>query len=146
MLGRDVMLWVWGPGLKTLVVDLDHTICHPALDADQADDPFAAYRSARPNLALIEKLREYHEDGFEIIVHTARNMRTFAGNIEAIEQHTLPLILAWLAEHDVPYDRVVVGKPWCGTEGFYIDDRAIRPREFASLSYAEIVDLVQRDK
>ena len=38
-----------------------------------------------------------------------------------------------------------MGKPWCGTEGFYIDDKAVRPSEFARLSLQEIADLLARE-
>lgn len=40
------------------------------------------------------------------------------------------------------YDEVVIGKTWCGTDGFYVDDRAIRPSEFVNLSYQEILELI----
>jgi capsule biosynthesis phosphatase len=33
---------------------------------------------------------------------------------------------------------VFVGKPWCGHEGFYVDDKTVRPDEFATMSYSEI--------
>ena len=69
-------------------------------------------------------------------------MKTYSGNIGQINVKTLPTIIKWLDQHDVPYDEVVVGKPWCGSDGFYIDDRAIRPNEFANLSYNEIRDLL----
>jgi capsule biosynthesis phosphatase len=39
-----------------------------------------------------------------------------------------------------------MAKPWCGFEGFYIDDKAIRPSEFISKSYEEIIDLLKDEK
>ena len=57
------------------------------------------------------------------------------GKINAL---TLPVILDWLARHDIPFDEVHVGKPWCGTDGFYVDDKAVRPSEFVTLGYEEI--------
>jgi capsule biosynthesis phosphatase len=56
-----------------------------------------------------------------------------------------PVILAWLARHDVPFDELYVGKPWCGTEGFYVDDKAVRPSEFLALSPDEIAALLARE-
>ena len=64
------------------------------------------------------------------------------GTLEKINVHTLPKILTWLDKHQVPYDEVIVGKPWCGDEGFYVDDRAIRPDEFVKLSLSEIHKLL----
>lgn len=116
--------------MKRLVVDLDNTL---TLGGDGQ-----SYESATPNTALIERLRQYKEDGFEIVILTARNMRTYQGQIGKINVHTLPVVLAWLDAHGVPYDEVVVGKPWCGFDGFYIDDRAVRPDEFISLDYAQL--------
>ena len=45
----------------------------------------------------------------------------------------------------MPYDDIVIGKPWCGFEGFYVDDKAIRPSEFSTLSYEEICTLLQKE-
>ncbi|MFN3572809.1 MAG: HAD-IIIC family phosphatase [Phenylobacterium sp.] len=123
--------------MKRLVFDLDGTLT--------IDDPQVDYAERRPNLEVVEKLREYRALGFEIVICSARNMRTFGGQLGKINVHTLPVILDWLARHDVPYDELHVGKPWCGTEGFYIDDKAVRPSEFARLSLQEIADLLARE-
>ncbi|MDO6526825.1 capsular biosynthesis protein [Motilimonas sp. 1_MG-2023] len=123
--------------MKKLVVDLDGTITL----GDTND-----YPNVSPNLDVIKQLRSYKEQGFSICIHTARNMRTHQGNVGLINIHTLPIITAWLDKHDVPYDEVIVGKPWCGHEGFYIDDRSVRPSEFASMSFAEIEALLAKEK
>jgi capsule biosynthesis phosphatase len=123
--------------MKRLIFDLDNTICH----TENGD-----YANAIPRFEVIEKLIEYKKAGFEIVISTSRNMRTFNNNIGKISANTLPLILNWLKENNVPFDEIYVGKPWCGTEGFYIDDRSIRPREFRFLSYKEIVELIKRDE
>ncbi|MCF1428880.1 MAG: HAD hydrolase family protein [Shewanella sp.] len=123
--------------MKRLIVDLDGTLTQ----ADAND-----YSEVSPRLDIIAKLREYQQQGFEIVISTARNMRTFEGNVGKINIHTLPIITAWLDKHQVPYDEILVGKPWCGHEGFYIDDRAVRPSEFARLSQAQIEQLIAEDK
>lgn len=123
--------------MKRLIIDLDETITLAAPDG---------YENAVPNLPLIARLREYREAGFEIVINTSRNVRTFAGNIGKINAHTLPLILTWLERHEVPYDEIYVGKPWCGMEGFYVDDKSIRPSEFLQYSLSEIRALLAREK
>ncbi|GIU34128.1 HAD-IIIC family phosphatase [Shewanella schlegeliana] len=123
--------------MKRLIVDLDGTLTM----ADTRD-----YAEVSPRQEVIDKLKEYQEKGFEIVISTARNMRTFEGNVGKINIHTLPVITAWLDKHCVPYDEILVGKPWCGHEGFYIDDRAIRPSEFVRLSQDEIEQLITEDK
>lgn len=132
--------------MKTLVIDLDHTICAPADGEDQAGDPDVKYSDAVPDRVLIARIREYREDGFRIAIHTSRNMRTFGGDVAAIRRHTLPIIVDWLARHDVPYDEIVVGKPWCGFDGFYVDDRAVRPSEFRDLAPAQIDALLAQER
>ena len=119
--------------MKRLIFDLDDTLC-----TTQNGD----YANAQPITEVIEKLRDYHRQGFTIVINTSRNMRTYQGNIGAINKNTLPIIIDWLARHDIPYDELYVGKPWCGFEGFYVDDKAIRPDELVKLSYTEICQLL----
>ena len=116
--------------VKRLVVDLDDTLT--------LSDPALSYADKAPNLPLVARLREYRSRGFAIVIQTARNMRTYEGNVGKINVHTLPVIIAWLQRHDVPFDEILVGKPWCGLEGFYVDDRAVRPSEFVTMSLGEI--------
>jgi capsule biosynthesis phosphatase len=120
--------------MPTLVMDLDGTLT--------IDDPGAPYAARLPNLAVVEKLRQYKAAGFEIAIYTARNMRTHDKAIGRINALTLPLIIDWLKRHDIPFDELHVGKPWAGPDGFYVDDRAVRPNEFATLSHAEILKLL----
>ena len=119
--------------MKRLIFDLDDTLC-----TTQNGD----YANAQPITEVIEKLRDYHRQGFTIVINTSRNMRTYQGNIGAINKNTLPIITEWLDRHDIPYDELYVGKPWCGFEGFYVDDKAIRPDELVKLSYTEICQLL----
>jgi capsule biosynthesis phosphatase len=115
--------------MKRLVIDLDGT-----LTAGETSD----YDGIGVNEAVAAQLRAYHADGFEIVLYTARNMRTHQSSLGRITAKTVPGIVDWLARHEIPYDELWVGKPWCGTEGFYVDDKAVRPDEFARLSYDEI--------
>jgi capsule biosynthesis phosphatase len=123
--------------MKKLVVDLDGTITL----ANTSD-----YENVLPNVELIAQLKKYKSEGFIIVISTARNMRTYEGNVGQINIHTLPTITKWLDKYDVPYDEVLVGKPWCGHEGFYIDDRAVRPSEFNSMSFEGITALIDKEK
>lgn len=123
--------------MKRLIMDLDNTI---------SINKVGNYSEATPVLPVIEKIREYKQKGFEIVIFSSRNMRTYEGNVGKINANTLPVIIEWLNKHKIPYDEIYVGKPWCGHDGFYVDDRAVRPKEFTSLSYEELVELMKRDK
>lgn len=123
--------------MKKLIVDLDGTLTQ----ANTSD-----YKNVLPREDVINQLVEYKSIGFDIIISTARNMRTYEGNVGKINIHTLPTIVDWLEKHNVPYDEILVGKPWCGHEGFYIDDRAIRPSEFATMTLDEINHMLEDEK
>ena len=123
--------------MKRLVFDLDGTLTH--------DDPSVGYAERQPNAAVVEKLRAYQQQGFEIVICSARNMRTYEGQIGKINANTLPVILDWLTRHEIPFDEVHVGKPWCGADGFYVDDKAVRPSEFLALSHDEIHALLAKE-
>jgi capsule biosynthesis phosphatase len=120
--------------MKRLVIDLDGTLT--------IDAPDVSYAEKRPNNAMVSRLREYRAQGFAIAIYTARNMNTFANSVGRINAVTLPIIVEWLISHDIPYDEIYVGKPWCGHDGFYVDDKAVRPKEFLTLSYDELRSLL----
>jgi capsule biosynthesis phosphatase len=119
----------------TLVVDIDGTLC-PIKSSGES------YADLVPYQPMIEKLREYQAKGYVILLFTARNMQTHKGNLGRINKHTAPVLLAWLEKWNIPYDEILFGKPWPRKKGFYIDDRAIRPNEFLSMSEDEIQKLI----
>lgn len=123
--------------MKRLVIDLDGTLT----EGETSD-----YVNVAPNAEVVARLREYHALGFEIVIHTARNMRTHENSMGKITAKTVPIIADWLTRHEIPYDELWVGKPWCGHDGFYVDDKAIRPDEFARLDYAAIRRLIGADE
>ncbi|MBF8658614.1 capsular biosynthesis protein [Pseudomonas putida] len=123
--------------MKRLIMDLDDTIC-TTLNGD--------YKNSKPNIHVIRKMHDYKEMGFTIAISTSRNMRTYNGDIGKINANTLPVIIEWLENHSVPYDEIIMAKPWCGMEGFYVDDKAIRPSEFRENSYEQILDILAKEK
>lgn len=123
--------------MKRLILDIDDTFSF---------NTKGSYAEARANLDVINRIKNYKNDGFEIVLFTARNMRTYEGNVGKINANMLPTLIEWLKEQDVPYDEIYTGKPWCGFEGFYIDDKAVRPREFVEKTYEEIQELLEKDK
>ena len=122
--------------VKRIVIDLDNTLT--------IEEPDICYKDKKPNWPVIHKLIEYKSAGFEIVISTARNMRKYSNSIGHINANTLPVIIDWLKLHGVPYDEIHVGKPWCGDNGFYVDDKAIRPAEFTDLPYSEIITILNK--
>ena len=123
--------------MKRIVIDLDATL---TLETDDA------YPDKLVNNDVLRSCRYYKEQGFEIVIATSRNMRTYDGNVGKINANTLPIIIEWLNKHRVPYDEIYIGKPWCGLDGFYVDDKAIRPSEFSSLSLSQVYELLDAEK
>lgn len=121
---------------KVLVIDIDGTIC-PVKKENES------YMDLLPYPEMVKKITEYKTRGFYIILNTARNMKTFQGNVGRINAVTLKNLFAWLDKHGIPYDEVHVAKPWAGKRGFYIDDRAVRPSEFLKYSEDEIINLLK---
>ena len=121
---------------KKIVIDLDDTI---------SITEKGNYSESIPNNRVVEKLREYRDLGYEIVIYSSRNMRTYNCNLGEINVHTLPIILDFLNRYDIPYDQVIMGKPWAGYGGFYVDDKSIRPSEFINMSEEEVQTLLKRE-
>jgi capsule biosynthesis phosphatase len=121
-----------------LVLDLDGTLT--------VEGSAECYEDMLPRLEVIEQVRNYADQGFRIIIMTSRNMRSFNNSVGRINAETLPVAIAWLRRHDVPFDEIHVGKPWCGPGGFYVDDKAVRPSEFRNLDAAGIAALLEQEK
>jgi capsule biosynthesis phosphatase len=124
---------------KVLVFDIDGT-----LTTDRADGQH--YSDVGVNEEVLTRLQELKQKGYWIVLYTSRNMRSHSGNIGLIIKHTAPILIEWLDRHHIPYDELHFGKPWCGHDGFYVDDRAIRPREFVELNLDQIDALLKRDR
>ena len=123
---------------RCIVMDVDGTLC-------LKKRPDQSYDEVAPNPPVVERLREYRAGGFYVILATSRNMNSYEGNIGLITANTAKVLMAWLDRHDIPYDELHVGKPWAGRDGFYVDDKAIRPDEFTRMSYEEILAIVGKD-
>jgi len=104
------------------IVDLDGTIT--------VDDPAVSYAQKPMDGAMAAALTAAADFGLRIVVSTARNMRTHKGGVDSLLQITAPIACEWLVRNGVRADDLLVGKPWCGPGGFYIDDRNLHPEEF----------------
>lgn len=123
---------------NVIVFDLDGTLC----EIKKSDE---SYADIAPKKDVIEQLKAYREMGFYIIIQTARQMKTHDGNLGRINANTAKVTIDWLEKNEVVYDELYFGKPWCGKNGFYVDDKAIRPNEFTSLSFEEIQELIKEN-
>ena len=125
--------------MNSMIFDIDGTIC-PVKGKNERYEDLVPYQK------MIEKIRELKERGFKIILYTSRNMRTYEGDIEKINKYTKPIIEEWLKKWAIPYDQLLIGKPWPGEIGFYIDDRAIRPNELIDFNLDELSSICSNSK
>lgn len=124
---------------NVIVMDIDGTICNIKRKDEE-------YIDIKPKIEVINKLMKLKNDGYYIILFTSRQMRTYKGNIGRINANTAKTLFEWLDKYNIPYDEIYFGKPWCGKNGFYVDDRAIRPREFVELNHEQIEELINKDR
>ena len=126
-------------GTNVLVVDLDGTLC-PIKAAGQS------YQDLLPEPLMLARLQQMAAAGWRIVIHSARGMRSRDGNSGEINAQVLPVMIEWLRRHEVPVHEIYVGKPWPGDNGFYIDDRSVRPREFIENSLEALDRICVRDR
>jgi capsule biosynthesis phosphatase len=125
--------------LESIIIDIDGTIC-------PLKKKFENYDDLIPSSEIISGMKRYQSAGFTIILYTSRNMKTYGGNIGLINKNTATNLIKWLEKWNIPYDQIIFGKPWPGNNGFYVDDRTIRPREFLEKSMDEIQILLELDR
>ncbi len=104
-----------------IFVDLDHTLCFPDESFGQHRDK---YRYAMPNAEIISRVNKWHRQGHEIVIYTARRMKTHNGDTTLVEEDIGQLTRNWLAEHRVIYDELMFGKPYYD---MLIDDKTCLP-------------------
>ena len=123
---------------QVLVVDVDGTLC-------PAKPEGVAYGDLPADPAMKARLAELAEQGWHIVLFSSRGMRTHGGDEAAIITHVLPPMVEWLDRHGIVYHEVRLAKPWPGHDGFYIDDRAVRPREVLTLSLEQLAERCAAD-
>lgn len=125
--------------MNSIIFDIDGTIC-------PIKKPNENYLDLVPYDEMLEKIKILKQQGFKIILFTSRNMRTYDGNIDLILKNTKPILEQWLKKWNIEYDEIIFGKPWPGSDGLYVDDRSIRPKELLTKSKKEIDELIKNGR
>ena len=103
---------------RTIVFDVDDTILFT---------PDRDYSRSYPNEPVVEGIRSMKQAGWHIMLMTARGMGRSNGDIESVREEVMGEIERFCTKFDVPYDEIVIGKPWAA---FYVDDKALTPEMF----------------
>jgi len=97
--------------------DLDNTlVTFPTISGD--------YTTVKPIIKNIELLKRLKSNGHEIIIHTARRMKTHNNNIGKVMKDIAMITFKNLENFNIPYDEIIFGKP---IADIYIDDKSINP-------------------
>jgi capsule biosynthesis phosphatase len=102
---------------KRIVLDFDDTLAFP-VNRD--------FKNAKPNNALIHKVNELYEQGWQIDIFTARGSISCKTREEAKEKYQREII-DWLDKHRVKYHNLSFDKPLAA---YYVDDKGISPEDF----------------
>lgn len=101
--------------VKRFCFDLDNTlVTFPKIKDD--------YSSVEPIHEVIDMVKYLKKMGHEIIIYTARRMKTHKGNNGKIIADIGKVTFDTLDKFDIPYDEIYFGKPYAH---FYIDDLAV---------------------
>ena len=97
--------------------DLDNTlVTNPTIPND--------YSTVKPIPKMIQLLQYLKQNGHEIIIHTARRMKTHKGNVGKVVKDIALVTLQTLEKFNIEYDELIFGKP---IADIYIDDKALNP-------------------
>lgn len=106
-----------------LVVDLDKTLCTKKASNE-------TYADVKPHTDIIETINKVKDLGADVIIESARNMLTQNNDESKVIKNIGKTTLQWLDDNNVHYDGIKFGKTM-GT--CYIDDKALRPKEFMKI-------------
>ena len=79
------------------------------------------YDRAKPLPGRRDMLVQLKAEGHRIIIHTARKMQTYQGNVGLVIKDVGLITLQQLQEWDFPYDEIYFGKP---SADRYVDDKS----------------------
>ena len=111
--------------MNTFIIDIDGTIMTAKKRKNGAFD----YPNAQPNYDVINKINQLYVEGHKIILFTARGMKTFNKDVNAIKKFHEPILIRWLNEYKLNYHELIFGKPW-GEKPIYLDDRSLSLKSF----------------
>ena len=100
--------------LKIICFDIDNVICKT--------DNTKNYSKSVPIKKNIKVINEAYNNGFNIILYTARYMGRYNGNVSKVKKHIKPFTLKQLKKWGVKYHKIYFGKP---SFDLFIDDKSL---------------------
>ena len=103
---------------KRIIVDIDDTLCS-VINRD--------FLNAIPYQDVIDKVNEYYDKGYEVVISTARGQNS-CNTPEEMQEKYFKVTKEWLDKTGVKYHKLEIG--YKQNADMYIDDKAITPTEF----------------
>ena len=104
-----------------IIIDFDDTISF-TLNRD--------WEHAAPNQAVIDKINDLYEQGWEVYIVTARGQLSCNGDSAAADTKYRKQIELWLEKHGVNYTLLSFQK---FLAAYYVDDKMLSPEQFTKL-------------
>lgn len=124
---------------NTIVFDIDGVIAGRTTDGD--------YSKAEPLTYGIEQVNRVYDEGYHVILYTARYGDRERGNVNRQYNRGYVELINWLDKHSVKRHEVYMGKP---AAMLYVDDKASRvfkdDEEGWEVFWADVDELSRRDK
>lgn len=102
---------------NTIVIDIDDTISF-TYNRD--------FENSVPNQPVIDRINELYDEGWKIILLTARGGKS-CNTLEEKELKYRDVTERWLNKHNVKYHLLMFGKP---NADYYVDDKNLSVEEF----------------
>lgn len=93
---------------KIIAFDLDDTLCFRPKHFEHLGEE--KYKYCEPIQEMIDFCNKLYDEGFKIIIYTARGMSTFHGDVNEIYNNLYQLTINDLNKWGVKYHSLVMGK------------------------------------
>jgi capsule biosynthesis phosphatase len=111
---------------QTIICDFDDTLCITTT---------RDWENAQPVQGIINKINNFYNKGWQIIIVTARGQLSCDGDTEKADAKYRKIIEGWLHRNGVKYHLLRFEK-YLGS--YYLDDKAINLEDFINLEVEEI--------
>jgi len=116
---------------KIIAFDLDDVLCRRDTDVGAIDK----YLSCYPIQKMVDVCNECYDNGYKVVVYTARGMTSFNGDLHDVYDNLYELTKNQLSRWGVKYHKLVMGKLHYD---LLIDDKAINSQRINSREDIEI--------
>lgn len=111
---------------KTIICDVDDTISFTTTHD---------WKNAAPNIPMINKINKLYDEGWTVILMTARGQVSCKGDFKEADKKYRAIMEDWLKRHEVKYHILSFEKYLAA---YYIDDKSLTPENFIDIDIREI--------